>query len=152
MNVKGLPMPTRTAYYRTTAGDQPVKDFIQGRNARERVSIRQAIQLLDGPPDNSPPPAFPVTSQVADHLRELRCHYGGTHFRILYRRSGNIILLLHALVKGSRLIPAQDIAIAQQYWDDFEARMNAQPRVPPRAIGQDALPRPKSSTSRRDGE
>ncbi len=46
--------------------------------------------------------------------------------------------LCHIFVKRSSKIPASDIHIAHQRWADFKARMDANPRVPPRAAGSDA--------------
>jgi class 3 adenylate cyclase len=70
--------------------------------------------------------------------RELRCHFGGDHYRILYRRSKNLFVLLHFLAKHSAAIPSADIRIAEARWDDFASRMNERPRRPPRAAGHDA--------------
>ena len=40
--------------------------------------------------------------------------------------------------KTSESVPRSEIEIAKQRWQDFKARMDAQPRRPPRAAGQDA--------------
>jgi phage-related protein len=73
-------------------------------------------------------------------LRELRCHYGRRLFRVLYRRSDRLFVLLHVFEKASRTLPDADkaIAIAMRRWHDFKRRMNEQPRRPPRAAGRDA--------------
>lgn len=83
--------------------------------------------------------AFPATSQVEGELRELRCHYGPVLYRVLYRRSKNLYILLHMLRKNTGRLPASDIAIAHTRWEDFKARMDAQPRRPPRPAGGDAI-------------
>jgi hypothetical protein len=44
----------------------------------------------------------------------------------------------HIFAKRSAKIDKRDIRIAQERWEDFRARMDAQPRVPPRAAGHDA--------------
>ncbi|HEV8635420.1 MAG TPA: type II toxin-antitoxin system RelE/ParE family toxin [Chloroflexota bacterium] len=103
-----------------------------------QAAIDNRIDLLNGLPSDAPPLAFPHSSQVAGELRELRCHYGNTLYRILYRRSRNLFILLHALRKNTGRIPAADIAIARARWDDFKARMDAARRTPPRAAGHDA--------------
>lgn len=79
-----------------------------------------------------------ISSQVDGELRELRCHYGRELYRILYRRSERLVVLLHIFAKRSAKIGQRDIRIAQERWDDFRARMNARPRLPPRAAGHDA--------------
>jgi len=77
-------------------------------------------------------------SQIDGPLRELRCHYGRVHYRILYRRSGNLFVLLHMIRKTSGAVPRAEIEVAKQRWRDFKGRMNAEERVPPRAAGTDA--------------
>jgi phage-related protein len=81
---------------------------------------------------------FPHSSQVKGELRELRCHFGRELCRVLYRRSGNLIVLLHIFRKDSAGIPEGEIRVPQERWEDFKARMNAKKRRPPRAAGRDA--------------
>jgi phage-related protein len=81
---------------------------------------------------------FPHSSQVEGELRELRCHYGSELYRVLYRRSRNLIVLLHIFRKDSGKIPRGEIDLANKRWDDFKTRMDAHRRRPPRAAGHDA--------------
>jgi phage-related protein len=81
---------------------------------------------------------FPHSSQVEGELRELRCHYGRNHYRILYRRSERLLVLLHVFEKRSAKIPEREIRTARERWEDFKARMDAEQRRPPRAAGHDA--------------
>lgn len=132
-------MPTTQAiYYRDGRGRQPVEQFIDGLPRKHQVVVDLAVDRLNGLRPSEPPLAFPATSQVDGELRELRCHYGPVLYRILYRRSKNLFILLHALRKNSGKIPAGDIEIAQKRWEDFKVRMDAQTRWPPRAAGRDA--------------
>jgi phage-related protein len=62
-------------------------------------------------------------------------------YRVLYQRSDNLIVLLHAFEKDTGVVPAADTKVAQQRMADFTARMDARPRIPPRAAGRDAPPR-----------
>ena len=71
-------------------------------------------------------------------LRELRCHSGSTLYRILYRRSGNLFILLHMIRKDSKAIPRRDIELAQRRWEDFKRRMDTPDRRGPRPAGKDA--------------
>jgi phage-related protein len=57
---------------------------------------------------------------------------------VLYRRSRNLIVLLHAFRKDTGAIPEPEIRIAEERWTDFKARMEAMKRRPPRAAGHDA--------------
>jgi phage-related protein len=63
----------------------------------------------------------------------------GCGIAFLYHEAeSGIIVLLHIFVKKTSKIPQLEIDLAQSRWDDFEQRMNALQRVPPRAIGADA--------------
>jgi len=81
---------------------------------------------------------FPSSSQVAGELRELRPDMGRTHYRLLYRRSDDIFIVLHAFIKRGGPIDRAEIALANRRWRDFRNRMDADPRRPPSAIGRTA--------------
>jgi phage-related protein len=93
---------------------------------------------LNGKPPDAPPPDFPVTSQVDGATRELRVRFGGTRYRIIYQRSGNLVVLLHAFVKKSGAVPPGEKALARRRMDDFKRRMDTNSRIPPRPAGRDA--------------
>jgi phage-related protein len=122
-------------YYRAVDGSEPVDVFIDGLAPKVQVVLDNQIEriALFGP--QLP---FPHSSQVEGELRELRCHYGNTLFRILYRRSDNLFVLLHILEKRTGAIPEADKRIARERWADFKRRMDETPRRPPRAAGHDA--------------
>ncbi len=122
-------------YYRAVDHSEPVSDLIDRLPARVQVVIDNQIERLGVFGLDL---GFPYTSQIEGELRELRCHYGGDHYRILYRRSRNLFVLLHFLAKHSGPVPAADIGVAKARWDDFATRMNERPRKPPRAAGHDA--------------
>ena len=67
----------------------------------------------------------------------MRCHYGSELYRVIYRRSRNLFVLLHIFRKDTGRVPEAELRVARQRWDDFKARMEA-PRRPPRAAGHDA--------------
>jgi phage-related protein len=132
----------RAIYYRAADGSEPVREFVDGLPIRCQVLLDNQVDLLNRLTTGDPPLAFPHSSQVRGELRELRCHCGRNLYRILYRRSVNLFLLLHIFQKNSAAIPDQEIAITVDRWDDFRARMDAEPRKPPRPAGHDAPARP----------
>lgn len=127
----------QAVYYRDPAGVEPVREFLRALPPTSRAGVSLQIERLNDPRDDAPPPPFPHSSQVDGPLRELRCHHGRTLYRVLYRRSHNLVVLLHVFEKRSGRLPEVEIEIAHQRWADFEARMNPVPR-PPRAAGRDA--------------
>jgi len=128
----------RALYFRAADGSEPVYDFIAGLDAKPRAALKRQIDRLNGLSDAVPHLPFPHSSQVEGELRELRCHMGSDHYRVLYRRSKRLIVLLHIFPKKTGKLPQAEIKIAQERWEDFKARMDANPRKPPRAAGRDA--------------
>jgi phage-related protein len=122
-------------YYRAADGTEPVDAFIDALEPKVQVVLDNQIEriALFGP--HLP---FPHSSQIGGELRELRCHYGNTLYRILYRRSANLFVLLHILEKRTGTIPEADKQIAHDRWAEFKRRMDESPRRPPRAAGHDA--------------
>jgi phage-related protein len=128
----------QAVYHRDPDRREPVNEFIDAQLVDVQEEIDHTIDLLNRLTAADPPLPFPFSSQVAGPLRELRCHYGRRLFRILYRGSDNLFVLLHAFEKNSRAVPVAEIAIADARWADFKARMNALKKMPPRAAGHDA--------------
>jgi phage-related protein len=125
-------------YYRESDGAEPVRDFLDQLDDEVAAVLAQQIDRLNMLSDEIPHLPFPHTSQVDGELRELRCHYGRLLYRVLYRRSDRLLVLLHIFSKRTAKIPVSDIALAHERWDSFKARMDADPRTPPRPAGHDA--------------
>jgi phage-related protein len=132
-------VPTQAVFYRDEQGRQPAAEFLRLElTPTARGHVEEQIRVLSGLADGAPPPGFPQTSQIASPLRELRCHSGNSLYRILYRRSGNLMVLLHTIRKDGRAVPRRDIELAQRRWRDFKSRMDAPRRRGPRPAGKDA--------------
>jgi phage-related protein len=127
-----------TVYYRDRGGVEPARVFLDALQPEARATIDLQIDRLSTLHVDDPPLPFPHSSQIEGELRELRCHHGRRLYRILYRRSRGLFVLLHVFRKSSADVPESDKAIAQGRWADFAERMNEVPRRPPRAAGRDA--------------
>jgi phage-related protein len=129
----------QAVFYRAADGSEPVDEFIEALGGPDRqAAIDFQIGRLNMLTPTNPHLPFPHSSQVEGELRELRCHYGRELYRVLYRRSGNLLVLLHMFRKDTDRLPPREIEIAKQRWADFKARMDAEKRQPPRAAGRDA--------------
>jgi phage-related protein len=125
-------------YYRAADGSEPVNDFIDRLDVKRQVALDNQIERLNMLTKELPHLPYPHSSQIEGELRELRCHFGRELYRILYRRSRNLIVLLHIFRKDRGKIAQEDIDLAKARWRDFKARMDAGRRRPPRATGRDA--------------
>ena len=136
---------TQAIYYRDKAGKEPVNAFLEDlatTNPRATVKIDDHVEeYLNDRDASAPPPEHPISSQVDGELRELRVRFAKTRYRILSRRSGLLVVLLHIFEKDTDKLPARDRELAVKRFEDFKARMDAEPRRRPRAAGHDAPPR-----------
>ncbi len=116
--------------------------YVVGWTVQHREGAKLAKALIRQACEQQRPtrrcPEFPITSQIDGELRELRVRFARTRYRLLYQRSGNLVVLLHAFEKNTGAVPARDRETAQRRMADFWARMDAERRHPPRAAGQDA--------------
>lgn len=132
---------TQAIYYRDKRGNEPVDELIEALPVKRAAKIDSYIEEhLNGHAPGAPPPEFPVSSQIEGELRELRIRFANTRYRVLYPRSGNLIVLLHAFEKNTGAVPDPETALAKRRMADFRRRMDATPRKPPRAAGKDAPP------------
>lgn len=132
---------TQAIYYRDKGGSEPVDEFVEALPAKRAAKIDDYVEEhLNGQMPDAPPPEFPISSQIEGELRELRIRFANTRYRILYQRSGNLIVLLHAFEKNTGVVPASEKALAKRRMADFKQRMDAKPRKPPRAAGADSPP------------
>jgi len=133
---------TRAVYYRDKQGVEPVDDFVEQlmkANPMAAAKIDDYVEEhLNRRAAGDPPPEHPVSSQIEGELRELRVRFARTRYRVLYRRSGNLIVLLHAFEKHTGRVPVGEQRLAARRFEDFKARMDAKPRRRPRAAGHDA--------------
>jgi phage-related protein len=132
-------VPTQAVFYRDATGRLPVREFLDSTlTPHEGEIVGDQIDEMNGLPDNAPPLSFPRTAQIEGGLRELRCHSGSALYRILYRRSGNLFVLLRVFRKDSKGASRRDIEVAQRRWRNFKRRMDNQKRRGPRPAGRDA--------------
>jgi phage-related protein len=125
-------------FYRSRDGSEPVNEFIEKQKPEAQLAIDRQIDRVNVLDEQHPHLAFPHSSQIEGELRELRCHYGRTLYRILYRRSMQFVVLLHIIDKREKVVPEADKQIARGRWLDFRRRMDARPRKRPSPVGKKA--------------
>lgn len=97
-----------------------MQEFIDGLDKRRQAKVLAIIALLG---EQGPTLPFPYSSQVRGKLRELRTHFGQTHYRVLYFGApGRVFVLLHALEKRTDRVPEQDVAATEARMADHLRR------------------------------
>jgi phage-related protein len=128
----------QAVYYRDSSGREPVAEFMDSIPPKGRAALKLQMGRLNLLSDEVPHLPYPHSSHIRGEIRELRCHWGSKHVRVLYARSDRLLVLVHAFHKASQRAPEVEIEAAEANWADFKERMNARPRHPPRAAGRDA--------------
>ncbi len=135
-----LPRRLVAKFYRDVDGSEPVDEFIENLQVAHQLAIDRQIDRINSLDEANPHLAYPYSSQIEGELRELRCHYGNTHYRILYRRSQQFVVLLHIFRKNSGPVDEAEKRIARERWDQFRVRIDAAPRQRPSPVGKKAPP------------
>jgi phage-related protein len=135
-------MPYQAVYYRDSDGNEPVNQAIDRLPDECQDSVDWSIGLLNSLSDARPGLPHPYSSALKGGkyraFRELRTSCGGTHYRIIFRRSHRFLILLHFFRKDTDQVPEAEKKLALERWLDFTSRMDAPVRNPPRAMGRDA--------------
>jgi phage-related protein len=103
---------TQAVYYRDSDGREPVNGWLESLLTTKPAAVAKidafVDQYLNGHRPDDPPPEFPISSQIEGGLRELRVRFANTRYRLLYQRSGNLLVLLHGLEKNTGALPTAD--------------------------------------------
>jgi hypothetical protein len=148
-------MPTQAVYYRAADGFEPVAEFLDDEFPLEPRKKNPSTRELEAAATKR----MTVDLQIdrlkrAGQMTTLRCpsrtprrsmaRYASFAVTTAERTTGSsadgrgTCVLLHMIRKTSKAVPRSEIEIAKQRWQDFKDRMEARPRKPPRAAGQDA--------------
>jgi hypothetical protein len=99
-------------FYVEADGSIPVRAFLESLSSAEFGKMAQVFELLKS---YGPTLPFPWSSQIRGRLRELRCHFGRRHIRILYYcDSRRVFILLHGLHKAAAALDRRDVALAEK--------------------------------------
>lgn len=97
----------RLVYYRTSRGDEPVRDYIQNLPNQEQAFIDSLLSELAQ--KGFLPPPFSRKFKGVEKLWELR---PGRHRVLYFYYQGNMAVLLHAFKKQSQKTPVKEIEVA----------------------------------------
>lgn len=99
--------------YLTESGQNPFRKWLEGlrdRQARAKIRVRlNRIRLGN----------FGDSKSVGGGVNELRIPYG-SGYRVYFGRKGKKVVIL--LYGGHKKTQSKDIALAQEYWNDYLRR------------------------------
>lgn len=116
----------QAVYYRSPDGSEPVRELLRSLEKKRGVLLRNQIARLNLLSDQLRHLPSPHSSQVDGELRELLCNFGVERYRVLYRRSEGLFVLLHIFRKTAG-VPTSEFDIARMRWLDFQAHNDPSP-------------------------
>ena len=109
-------------FFRTAAGNQPLREWLLGLDAANRKIIGGDIMAVElgwplGPP---------LVDGLGDGLYEVRSNLTGKRniSRVLFTVQGKSMVLLHGFIKKTRKTPDSDLKLARKRKREFERAEN----------------------------
>lgn len=99
------------AFFATAAGNEPVREWLRGRLAREDMrSVGYDIKTAQ----YGWPIGMPLIRKLEPDLWEVRSKLSAGIARVIFTVLGDEMVLLHGFVKKSQKTPAADLKVARQ--------------------------------------
>lgn len=104
-------------FYRTAAGNEPVREWLRGLDAEDRRIIGTDIRTVEF----GWPVGMPVCRPMRDRLFEVRSTITGNRIaRVLFCIHRGNIVLLHGFVKKTQKTPEADLEMALRQKREIE--------------------------------
>lgn len=97
-------------FFRTTQGNEPVRDWLKALAAPDRKTIGEDIKTVQF----GWPLGMPVVRKLAADLWEVRSDINDGIARTLFTVQGETMVLFHGFVKKSQKMPATDLDLAKR--------------------------------------
>ena len=108
-------------FYKTAGNRCPVKEFLNGLNAKQAQKVTWVLKLIEDLPD-VPMTYFKKLVNTED-IWEIRIKTGNDSFRLLgFFHGARLVVLDYAFQKKTRKTPRQAIKIAEQRKRDYFSR------------------------------
>lgn len=96
-------------FFKSEAGNEPVRDWLKDLSATERKTIGEDIKTVQF----GWPLGMPLVRKMSKNLWEVRIHLESRIARVLFTVNGSAMVLLHGFIKKSNSTPADDLALAK---------------------------------------
>lgn len=106
----------RASFFRTTAGAEPVRDWLLSLSRDDRREIGKDIAYVQY--------KWPIGKPRVDNLRggiwEVRSRLANRIARVLFAVDGQEIVLLHGFIKKTQRTPSADMELAERRWKEWQ--------------------------------
>jgi len=103
-------------FYRTSAGNEPVREWLLSLPPDVRKEVGSDIQQVQW----RWPVGRPLVGSFGDGLFEVRTVIGGNIYRVLFCLEGSAMVLLHGFQKKSQKTPKADLDLARRRQKEAE--------------------------------
>lgn len=104
------PRPLPCAFYRTSAGNEPVREWLNGLPHDERKQVGTDIKAVQF----GWPLGLPLVDSLGDGLWEVRSRLQTRIARTIFFVQDETIILLHGFIKKTRATPAHELDLARR--------------------------------------
>ena len=102
---------TLTAYFfKTSNGNEPVRDWLRLRTSEEKKAIGEDIKAVE----YSWPIGYPQVVKLDRDLWEVRTNLPDGICRVFFTIWKRYMVLLHSIIKKTRKTPIQDLDLAKK--------------------------------------
>ena len=105
----------RVVFYRTEAGNEPVRQWLKDLKREDRKAIGQDIKTTQ----YGWPLGMPLIRKLEPGLWEVRSHISQGIARTIFTVDGGVMVLLHGFIKKSQKTPPVDLRTARQRLADL---------------------------------
>lgn len=97
-------------FFRTTAGSEPVRDFLKSLNAIDRKAIGEDIKTVQF----GWPLGMPLVCHIGNEIWEVRTRLDTRIVRVLFSLENGVMVLLHAFIKKQQKTPKPELDLASE--------------------------------------
>ena len=103
------PRPLRTLFFKTDAGNEPVRDWLKEQPKADQKTIGADILAVQW----KWPVGKPLVDSLGGGLWEIRSSLGDRIARVFFIVVNEEIILLHGIIKKSRTAPKNELDLAR---------------------------------------
>lgn len=108
-------------FYRTEAGNEPVREWLKGLSKEERQAIAKDIRKTE----YGWPLGMPTCDALGGGLWEVRTSLENRIARVFFCMAGPRMVLLHGIIKKTQKAPTTDLDTARDRKRHLEDRLRA---------------------------
>ncbi len=106
------------AFYKTPAGNEPVRDWLKALSKTARQVIGSDLRRVQ---EHGPVIGMPTVRSLGKGLWEVRSAFNKVEYRTLFCVHGDTLYLLHGFVKKTKATTKGDLDMGYKHMDEVKA-------------------------------